>query len=202
MCFLSSNLQVGLQSTCPGRGLFHPKGWRGTFCQALLQCPSACLVWEMAHASSKAPRGSLHPHPGEWGHANAQGHRQFRSLLAIFGNAFLIFLPGFRIKGADVEPDISFRASCTRTGPRAPVGLGLAEHTHLGTNAIGAQTEKSTGRCFWKRRHRQSSGRGWRGGLGRLTLLSCWRGPWTPRPWTWAFPGDAMPRPWMEPSCA
>lgn len=144
MCFLSSNLQVGLQSTCPGWGLFHPKGWRGTFCQALLgvpsvcpwfdgqlsfraggdpeghrhlcsdtpksvdtalhyaisaqqtddhsrtQCPSAHLVWEMAHAGSKAPRGGLHPHPGEGGHANAQRHRQFRSLLAIFGNAFLI----------------------------------------------------------------------------------------------------------------
>lgn len=42
MCFLSSDLQVGLQSTCPGLGLFHPKGWRGTFCQAPLGVPSVC----------------------------------------------------------------------------------------------------------------------------------------------------------------
>lgn len=63
-----------------------------------------------------------------------------------------------------MEPDTSFRAGRIRTGPPALVGLGLAEHTHLGTS--GAQTEKSAGRCFWKRRHTQSSGRGLRGRSG------------------------------------
>ena len=55
-----------------------------------MQCPLARLVWEMAPAHSAVPGVGLYPHPGEGGHANAQGRRQFRSLLAIFGNAFLI----------------------------------------------------------------------------------------------------------------
>lgn len=62
-----------------------------------------------------------------------------------------------------MEPDTSFREGRTRTRPPALVGLGLAEHTHLGTNTSGARTEKSTGCCFWKRCHTQSSGRGRRG---------------------------------------
>lgn len=55
MCFLSSDLQVGLQSTCPGRGLFHPKGWRGTFCQAPLGVPSVC-PWFDGQLSFRAGR--------------------------------------------------------------------------------------------------------------------------------------------------
>ena len=65
-----------------------------------------------------------------------------------------------------MEPDIAFREGLTRTSPPALVGLGLAEHTHLGTNASGAQKEKSTGCCFWKRHHTQSSGRERRGRSG------------------------------------
>lgn len=75
------NLQVGLQTTCPGRGLFHLKGRRrGHSCQSLLWVPSACplpgglgCVWRASSCRSGLSwtlgGATLLRHPQASGHA-------------------------------------------------------------------------------------------------------------------------------------
>lgn len=171
------------------------------------QGPSVHLVWETCHTSSTVPRGQPTPH-GRGSVQTCNGTDSSRSLLASFGNGFLIcFSPRLQKKkscsGALTPPS---EPALQGLGPWGPEGPGLAEHHPPGYKMPVRPRRRETRGATSGRRLTQSSCRGGSDGSG---LPDCFHageahGPAGPRhgPCPRALTGAAIPRPWTKASCA